>query len=116
MEWLDSPAHGIRRLRVDPERGKDMTTTERGAELSDEVLHAVQKGQQIALEAVRRFVDTVNEALPPSAASTKRQEVIDSAFRMTDRLVAAQYEFIQKVVGSAAKSLGGGEGTSTDKG
>jgi hypothetical protein len=93
-----------------------MPATERGAEISEEVLHAVQKGQQIALEAVRRFVETVNEALPPAAASTKRQEVIDSAFQMTDRHVAAQYEFIQKVVGSAAKSLSGGEGTSTDKG
>jgi hypothetical protein len=105
-----------RRPRVDQGKGEDMPATERGTEISEEVLHAVQKGQQVALEAVRRFVETVNEALPPSAASTKRQEVIDSAFQMTDRLVAAQYEFIQKVVGSAAKSLSGGEGTSTDKG
>ncbi len=92
-----------------------MTETDRGAEISDEVLAALQNGQQIALAAVRRFVETVNEALPPSVASTKRQEVIDSAFHMTDRLVTAQYEFVRKVVDSAAKGLSGGEGTSADK-
>jgi hypothetical protein len=99
-----------------PVRSKAMTGTERGAELPDEILHTVQKGQQIALEAVRKFAETVNEALPPSAASTKRQEVIDAAFHMTDRLVAAQYEFIQKVVDSAARSLSGKQGKGAEKG
>lgn len=93
-----------------------MTTTERGAELPDEVLDAVARGQQIALEAMRKFAETVNEALPPSAAASKRQEVIDAAFRMTGRLVAAQYEFVQKVVDSAARSLSGKQGNGAEKG
>jgi hypothetical protein len=82
-----------------------MTIAEKGTEVSNEVLEAVKKGQQVALDAVRTFVEKVNEVVPTSEASTKRQEIIDSAFHMTDRLVAAQYEFIQNVVRASSKSL-----------
>jgi hypothetical protein len=80
--------------------------------LSAEVLESVEKGQRAAIEAVRKFVDTVDEALPSHGdGPSKRKEIVDSAMEMADRLVHTQFEFIRKVIDSAGKSLGksGGE-------
>ena len=41
----------------------------------------------------------------------RRQEVIDSAMEMADRLVHTQYEFIRNVIDSAAKSLSRSDGS-----
>jgi hypothetical protein len=55
---------------------------------------------------VHRFVDSVDRALPPRGEGpSKRQEIVDPALEMADRLVHAQYDFIRKVVDSAGKSL-----------
>lgn len=77
-------------------------------ELSEEVLDSLEKGQRAAIEAVRNFIDTVDHALPAlphGEGPTKRQEIVDSALEMADRLVHAQYDFIHKVIDSAGKSL-----------
>jgi hypothetical protein len=89
------------------------------ADVTDQVLDAVKSGQQIAIEAVHTFVEKVNEAIPGEGDEKpgQREKVIDSAFQMADRLVAAQYEFVQKVVSATAKSLGShkDEGPSKDE-
>jgi hypothetical protein len=83
------------------------TTADRGADLSQEVLAEVEEGQRAAIQAVRKFVDTVDEALPPHGdGPTKRREIVDSALEMSERLVHTQYEFLRKVVQSAGKALG----------
>jgi hypothetical protein len=77
-------------------------------ELSEEVLDSLEKGQRAAIDAVRNFIDTVDHALPAlphGEGPTKRQEIVDSALEMADRLVHAQYDFIHKVIDSAGKSL-----------
>ncbi len=74
--------------------------------MSDEVLESVEKGQRAAIEAVRKFMDTVDHALPAHGEGpSRRQEIVDSAMEMTDRLVHTQYDFIRKVIDSAAKPL-----------
>ena len=58
---------------------------------------------------MRKFVDTVDHtlpALPHGEGPSRRQEIVDSALEMADRLVHTQYDFIRKVVQSAGKSLG----------
>ena len=86
------------------------SAVDRTAELSDEVLKSLESGQRAAIEAVRKFIDTVDQALPPRGESpSRRQEVVDSAMEMADRLVHVQYDFIRKVVANAGKSLGGSE-------
>jgi hypothetical protein len=78
--------------------------------LSDQVLESVEHGQRTAIEAVRKFVDTVDQTLPlPGEEPSKRQEVIDAALEMADRLVQTQYDFLRSVVQSAGKSLGGSD-------
>ena len=76
-------------------------------ELSDEVLKSVEDAQRAAIDAVHKFVDTVDRALPPRGEGpSRRQEVVDSALEMADRLVHTQYDFLREVVDSAGKSLG----------
>lgn len=85
---------------------KPETAIDKTAELSDEVLESVEAGQRAAIDAVRKFVDTVDQALPGHGEGpSKRQEVVDSAMEMADRLVHTQYHFLRKVIDSAGKSL-----------
>ncbi len=89
------------------------TAIDRTKDLSDEVLDSVEKGQRAAIEAVRKFVDTVDQALPAlphGEGPSRRQEIVDSALEMADRLVHTQYDFIRKVIDSAGKSLSGPDG------
>ncbi len=83
------------------------TAVDTGADLSDEVLEAVESGQRAAIDAVRKFVDTVDEALPAiGGRPSRRENVIDGALEMADKLVSTQYDFLRSVVQSADRSLG----------
>jgi hypothetical protein len=69
-------------------RTRPATAIDRTTKLSEEVLESVEKGQRAAIEAVRKFVDTVDEALPAHGEGPSgRQEIVDSAMEMADRLV-----------------------------
>ena len=84
-----------------------MAIADKPTELSEQVLESVKTGQQAALEAVRKFVDTVDQTLPSlGEAPSRRQQVIDSGLEMAESLVQAQYDFLRNVVSSAGKSLG----------
>ena len=79
----------------------------RTAELSEELLKSVEAGQWAAIEAVRKFVDTVDEVLPALGDRPSRREtVIDAALEMADRLVKTQYDFLRGAVHSAGLTLG----------
>ncbi len=83
-------------------------TVERTTELSDDVLRDLEDGAHSAIEAVRKFLGTVDEALPPDRDGQSRaEEITDSALEMAQRLVHTQAEFLRKVVDSAGRSLGG---------
>ncbi|MGD0455891.1 MAG: hypothetical protein ABSB69_20075 [Solirubrobacteraceae bacterium] len=77
--------------------------------LSDEVLHSVESGQRAAIDAVQKFVDTVDEKLPSLGDEhpSTRQEIIDAALDLANRLVHTEYDFLRKVVDSAGKALSG---------
>ena len=82
------------------------STVERTTELSDDVLKSLDDGARSAIEAVRKFVETVNRALPlHSERPSRREEITDSALEMAQRLVHTQSDFLRKVVDSAGKSL-----------
>ncbi len=86
-----------------------MAIADRPTELSEQVLESVEKGQRAAIDAVRKFVDTVDKTQAHSAEGadpTERQEVVDSALEMADKLVHTQYEFLSSIVQSAGESLG----------
>ncbi len=91
-----------------PATSRPKTAVERTAGLSKEVAQSVEDGQRAAIEAVRKFVDTVDHtlpALPHGEGPSRRQEIIDSALEMADRMVHVQYDFIRKAADSAGKAL-----------
>ncbi|HEY7961982.1 MAG TPA: hypothetical protein VID29_08685 [Solirubrobacteraceae bacterium] len=86
---------------------------DRTAVLSDDVLKSLDAGQRAAIDAVRKFVDTVEEKLPARGERpAKRQDIVDAALEMADRLVHTQYDFLRTVVHSAGKALSGSDGAS----
>ncbi len=88
-------------------REQARTVVDRTTELSDEVLDSLESAQRAAIEAVGKFVDTVDQTLPPHGETpSRRQEVIDGAMEMAERLVHVQYDFLRKAVTSASESLG----------
>jgi len=95
-----------RRAAVQSQEHKQAGAVDRTAELSDEVLKSLESGQRAAIEAVRKFVDTVDQQLPAlGERPSRRQEIVDAAMEMADRLVHTQYDFIRNVVQSAEKAL-----------
>ncbi len=82
------------------------SAVDRTADLSEDVFKSVETGQRAALAAVRRFVDTVDEALPAIGDRPSRREtIIDAALDMADKLVTTQHDFLRSVVRSADRSL-----------
>jgi len=99
-----APAPATRPRRTTPRR--PTSAADRTMKLSEEVLDSVEKAQRAAIDAVRKFVDTVDEALPAHGEGpSRRQEIVDAAMEMADRLVHTQYDFIRKVIDGAGKSL-----------
>ena len=109
------PAQGTRGRAASQRRPKAApsrrgTGVARTADLSEDVLRSLEDGQRAAIEAVHSFVDRVDRtlpALPHENGRSRRQEIIDSALEMADRLVHAQYDFIREVIDSTGKTLAG---------
>ena len=63
------------------------------------VIDSLQNAEQSALEAVRRFLDTVNGVFPDlSEEGGPRRKIIDSAFKMTEQMVGASSQLAQRIV------------------
>ena len=55
---------------------------------------------------IRLQCQAVDQALPAGSADpSRRQDVVDAAMEMADRLVHSQFDFLRKVVHSAGQSL-----------
>ena len=65
-----------------------MATTETDTQAADRFIESFDHASKMALESVRKFLDTVNGVFPDvSADDGPRKKIIDSAFRMTEQLV-----------------------------
>ena len=87
------------------ESSEKKTVAERVESLSDEVLDLIQAGQRTVMDAVRKFVDTLDEVTPNIVDESARKKVLDAALDMVDQLVRTQLEFLRKVIGSAGEAL-----------
>jgi hypothetical protein len=78
----------------------------RATEMSEDVIQALEDTGQAAIEAVRGFLVTVEEALPQVGGARKAEkQITESALKLAQQLVHTQSEFLQKVIDSAGKSL-----------
>jgi hypothetical protein len=90
-----------RKAHAEGKEGKEgkeqaRAVVDRTSEISDEVLKSLESGQRAAIEAVRKFVDTVDKALPALGGHpSRRQEIVDAALEMAERLVHTQYDFLR---------------------
>lgn len=74
--------------------------------LGDRVLESLKTGQTSALEAVHKFVATVNSALPDiGGEDAPRKKVIDSAFKMTEQLVGVATEAARNIMKAGQEAV-----------
>jgi hypothetical protein len=79
---------------------------ERGTEFSDDVLKALEDNGRAVLDAVERFLVSIEEALPQAEfARTAEKRITKSALEMVKQLVSTQSDFLRKVVDSAGTTL-----------
>ena len=77
-----------------------MTNTEHvtGDDGAIRVIDSLEDAEQSALEAVRKFLDTVDGAFPKVTEDGPRRKIIDSAFKMTEQLVGASNQLARRIV------------------
>jgi len=93
------------------QRKEEDFMTNRAEETVDEgairVIESVQDAEQSALEAVRKFLDTVDGVFPDvSRDGGPRRKIIDSAFKMTEELVGTSNKLAQRIVKVTENALG----------
>jgi hypothetical protein len=84
-------------------------------ELQDQFLSIVQKSQEIALDAIKTMVDTVQTITPKIPAVDvpfadklpKPQDVVASGYDFAEKLLRTQRNFADEVVKAAAPLLPG---------
>ena len=69
----------------------------RWAELSDEVLESVDAGRRAAIEAMRKFVSTIETATAQHGDPGRRRTVIDAVLNFAGELSATQMELLHSV-------------------
>jgi hypothetical protein len=83
-----------------------MASTENSiVEGTNRIIDSARDAEQLALEAVRKFVDTVDGIFPDISQDAPRRKIIDSAFKMTEQLVGVSHQFAQKVVKATSEVL-----------
>jgi hypothetical protein len=86
----------------------EKTVADRAAGLSEELLSSIESINQAALDAARKFVDAVEEALPArEEGSSKQRTILGAAVDLADQLVTKQHEFVRSVLRSAQEAAGG---------
>lgn len=69
------------------------------------IIESVDDAEKSALEAVRKFLDTVDGVFPDVNVDGPRRKIIDSAFKMTEQLVGASNQLAQRIVTVTEKAL-----------
>ena len=95
------------------------TSTSTQKELQDQILSMVRKGQEIALDAIKTMVDTVQTItpkipavdLPLAEKLPKPHDVVAGGYDFAEKLLSSQRKFADEVV-KATASLMPGKGDS----
>ncbi|MFY9934385.1 MAG: hypothetical protein WAK82_40900 [Streptosporangiaceae bacterium] len=91
------------------------STTSTQAELQDQFLSIVAKGQEITLDAIKTLVDTIQSVTPkiPSVdlpfadQLPKPQEVVASGYEFAEKLLSSQRKFADEIVKTTSQLLPG---------
>ena len=83
-----------------------MPTKEATPDAATRLISSIEDVERSSLEAVRRFVDTVDGAIPDVGEDGPRRKIIDSAFKMVEQLVSESNKLAQNIVNVTESSLG----------
>jgi hypothetical protein len=106
-----SVTYGECRLWHSVERNGVMTRTE-GTDMVERIIGSGREAEEFALEAVRKFLDTVNGIFPDLSEDGPRRKIIDSAFKMTEQLVGTWTQAAEKIVKATGEVLAQPKSTS----
>ena len=92
-----------------------MATSKQQAKSSDgrRLVDSIEDVEQSTIAAVRRFIDSVDGALPALSDDRPRTKIIDSAFEMVEQLVGASNKFTRKMFETTEEQLGSRLATKT---
>ena len=91
------------------------TSTSTQKELQDQILSMVRKGQEIALDAIKTMVDTVQTITPKIPAVDlpfaeklpKPHDVVAGGYDFAEKLLTSQRKFADEVVKATAPLMPG---------
>ena len=91
------------------------TSTTTPKELQDQILSMVRKGQEIALDAIKTMVDSVQTITPKIPAVDlpfaeklpKPHDVVASGYDFAEKLLSSQRKFADEVVKATAPLMPG---------
>ncbi len=77
-----------------------MTTATKNAtpDNAAKLIDSIEDAETTSLEAVRKFLDTVNGAFPDVNEEGPRRKIIDSAFKMVEQLIGASNDVARSMV------------------
>ena len=78
------------------------TERERVVESTNRIIETLRDAEEVGLDAVRKFVDTVNAILPDVRDDALRRKIIDSAVGMAEQFVGASTDLARKIVTAAS--------------
>ncbi|MBI3689341.1 hypothetical protein ACRDU6_21180 [Mycolicibacterium sp. ELW1] len=79
-------------------------TTVESPDLTDELRESAKAGQHAAGQALRKFRDAVDDAIPESVQPL-RDKIVQAALDLADDLVSAQYKFHRSLLNTADRAL-----------
>jgi hypothetical protein len=82
-----------------------MSDTKANESSGTRLIDTIEDAERASLEAVRKFVDTVDGVFPALGDDAPRRKIIDAAFRMTENLVGASNRLAQNVLDVTEKEL-----------
>ena len=93
-----------------------MTANESEQSDTTRLFDRIENLEQVSLEAVRKFLDTVDGVFPDLSKDGPRRKIIDSAFKMTEQLVSTSTRLAQNILEVTEKALSESDQKSTSSG
>ena len=81
-----------------------------GTTVGERIIESLETGETSALEAVRKFVETVDSSFPDLGGDDgSRKKIINSAFKMTEQLLASANDVARQVLKASQDAASGFE-------
>src|SRR5258707_1566189 len=92
------------RSAIMTESSEKKSVVRRAADLSQDLLDSVRDRQQTVMEAMRKFVDRLDEALP-DLGEERRKKVLDALVDFAEKVGTTTNDFVARMVRSASGTL-----------